>query len=108
MAICLLMFFETLRCFFSRTKSFGSVCILYISFADQCFFLSLRSKTETKHRIKYMRVNDYNRRSEKKLISFFVNERVELAVDRRKSSSGFSQMNKENLLVGKQKRRENF
>ena len=68
---------------FSTTKSFGTVCILYIPFADQCSFLSLRSTIEAKHRIKSMTENDLSR---------------------------FSSMNvhKENLLVAKQKKCEIF
>lgn len=40
MAMCLLMFFETMWRFFRRTKSFSSVSILYIvPFIEQCSFL---------------------------------------------------------------------
>ena len=63
--------------FFPRTKSFGSVCILYIPLADQCSFLPLRSTIEADHRIKSMKENGYSCRSDKKVTSFFVNERVE-------------------------------
>ena len=75
--VCLLMFCETSWCFFSRTKPFGSVWIFYIPFSDQSSFLSLHNIIEPKHCIKSMRENEYSRRSEKKLISFFLNERVE-------------------------------
>ena len=77
MTVCLLMFFETLCSFFPRTKSFGSVCIFSIPSAVQCFFLSLSSTKEAKHRIKSLRENDYGCKSEEKLISFLLNERVE-------------------------------
>ena len=88
MAIRLLMFFETLWYFFPRTKSFSSVCILYIPLADQCSFLSLRSTIEADHRIKSMKENDYSRRSEKNLSPFF----------------SMNVWSKEKLLVGKQKK----
>ena len=80
-AISGMMFFETL-CFFPRTKSFGSLCILYIPFADQFYFVSLFSTIEAKNRNKSMRENNYSSRQEKKFISFFLSECVE-----RKSTS---------------------
>ena len=88
MVMCLLMFLETLWCFLPGTKSFVSVCILYIPIVVQRSILSLCSTIKAKQRIKSMRENHYSRRSEKNM-------------------SRFSSMNVKdevNLLLGKQKR----